>query len=579
MAKRIDRTGETKKAKNGQTMTIVEYINANHIVVEFDDKQKTRVKTSYGCFKKGETKNPNFIPHIGETSKAYNGQTMTIVEYINCTNIIVEFDDKQKTRVKATYYRFTKGKVKNPNYHIGETNKATNSQTMTIVEYNNTKHIVVEFDDEFKTRVKTTYHYFKVGSVNNPNFKTNRNAIFFDKRIGKTHKATNGQTMTIVEYINANHIVVEFDDEQKTRVKTTYDRFIKGRVKNPNDIPHIGETNTANNGQTMTIVEYINYKNIIVEFDDEQKTHVKTYYSCFKAGEVKNPNFIPHIGETSKAKNGQTMTIVEYINANHIVVEFDDEQKTRVKTSYYSFKDGKTKNPNFIPHIGETSKAKNGQTMTIVEYINYYNIIVEFDDEFKTHVKTSYYSFKDGKTKNPNFTPRIGETKKAKNGQTMTIVEYINAHRIVVEFDDEQKTQVRTSYKNFKKGETKNPNYMPHIGETSKATNGQTMTIMEYINANHIVVEFDDEQKTRVKTSYGCFKKGTVKNPCFSMRGEGTYKTFQTQYAYTAPDGKVYFYCECQKCGFKANLTAKEVIGLNHGCWKPEDGEIICQSE
>ena len=185
----------------------------------------------------------------------------------------------------------------------------------------------------------------------------------------------------------------------------------------------------------------------------------------------------------------------------------------------------------------------------------------------------------DGKTKNPNFTPRIGETKKAKNGQTMTIVEYINAHRIVVEFDDEQKTQVRTSYKNFKKGETKNPNYMPHIGETSKATNGQTMTIMEYINANHIVVEFDDEQKTRVKTSYGCFKKGTVKNPCFSMRGEGTYKTFQTQYAYTAPDGKVYFYCECQKCGFKANLTAKEVIGLNHGCWKPEDGEIICQSE
>ena len=331
-------------------------------------------------------------------------------------------------------------------------------------------------------------------------------------------------------------------------------------------IDRTGETNTATNGQTMAIVEYISYDNIIVEFDDG--TRVKTTYGSFKKGEVKNPNFIPHIGETSKAKNGQTMTIVEYINFHHIIVKFDDG--TRVTTSYRNFKKGKVNNPNFIPHIGETSKAKNGQTMTIVEYINYNNIIVEFDDG--TRVKTAYNSFKKGTVKNPNHTPHIGETAKATNGQTITIVEYINNQAIIVEFDDEKKTRVKTSYDSFKKGKVKNPNFVPHLGETRKATNGQTMRIVEYINYKNIIVEFDDERKTRVKTSYDSFKKGEVKNPHFPMNGKGTYKTFQTQYAYTAPDGKVYFYCECEKCGFKANLTANEVIELKHGCFEQEKG-------
>ena len=383
-------------------------------------------------------------------------------------------------------------------------------------------------------------------------------------RTGETNTATNGQTMAIVEYISYDNIIVEFDDG--TRVKTTYGSFKKGEVKNPNFIPHIGETSKAKNGQTMTIVEYINFHHIIVKFDDG--TRVTTSYRNFKKGKVNNPNFIPHIGETSKAKNGQTMTIVEYINYNNIIVEFDDG--TRVKTAYNSFKKGTVKNPNYTPHIGETAKATNGQTMTIVEYINCTNIIVEFDDG--TRVKTAYNSFKKGTVKNPNYTPHIGETAKATNGQTITIVEYINNQAIIVEFDDEKKTRVKTSYDSFKKGKVKNPNFVPHLGETRKATNGQTMRIVEYINYKNIIVEFDDERKTRVKTSYDSFKKGEVKNPHFPMNGKGTYKTFQTQYAYTAPDGKVYFYCECEKCGFKANLTANEVIELKHGCFEQEKG-------
>lgn len=89
-----------------------------------------------------------------------------------------------------------------------------------------------------------------------------------------------------------------------------------------------------------------------------------------------------------------------------------------------------------------------------------------------------------------------------------------------------------------------NPRKKDRTGETSVATNGITMTIVKYINSKNIVIEFNDEFHTKV----------------------GTYKTFQTQYAYTAPNGNVYFYCTCQKCGFKKNLTARELINLNHVC-------------
>ena len=39
---------------------------------------------------------------------------------------------------------------------------------MKIVEYNNTADIVIEFQDEHKIRVKTTYGNFKLGSIKNP---------------------------------------------------------------------------------------------------------------------------------------------------------------------------------------------------------------------------------------------------------------------------------------------------------------------------------------------------------------------------------------------------------------------------
>ena len=91
-------------------------------------------------------------------------------------------------------------------------------------------------------------------------------------------------------------------------------------------------------------------------------------------------------------------------------------------------------------------------------------------------------------------------------------------------------------------------------------------------------VQFEDGYVAYNK-SYTNFKAGRIENPRFPIRGKGTYKTFQTQYAYTTPDGSIYFYCECQKCGWKKNLTAHEIVNLNHACEDTEGSETQCPQE
>ena len=51
----------------------------------------------------------------------------------------------------------------------------------------------------------------------------------------------------------------------------------------------LGEVNISNEGYEMKIVEYNNSLNIIIEFQNEHKTKVRTNYDAFKRGNVKNP--------------------------------------------------------------------------------------------------------------------------------------------------------------------------------------------------------------------------------------------------------------------------------------------------
>ena len=60
---KIDRTGETNISNEGCVVKIVEYNNCNDIIIQFEDEHKYWLHTSYKHFKNGECKNP-FFPSV-----------------------------------------------------------------------------------------------------------------------------------------------------------------------------------------------------------------------------------------------------------------------------------------------------------------------------------------------------------------------------------------------------------------------------------------------------------------------------------------------------------------------------------
>lgn len=54
----VERVGECFTNKFGDTAKIIEYVDSNHVTIEFQDKNKANITTCYGNLKKGDFKNP-----------------------------------------------------------------------------------------------------------------------------------------------------------------------------------------------------------------------------------------------------------------------------------------------------------------------------------------------------------------------------------------------------------------------------------------------------------------------------------------------------------------------------------------
>lgn len=155
-----NRLGMEKINKQGYLMKIIEYKDANHIIVEFQDEYKAMVNTAYECFRNGSVWNPCY--RIGEISVNHQDCSMKIVEYTNANDIVVEFQDEYKGKVHTNMWSFQKGNVKNPYYPmvlgigmIGNKypSKINNSETK---EYRAWKGIIYRcFDKKEKEKHKT----------------------------------------------------------------------------------------------------------------------------------------------------------------------------------------------------------------------------------------------------------------------------------------------------------------------------------------------------------------------------------------------------------------------------------------
>ena len=106
---------------------------------------------------------------------------------------------------------------------------------------------------------------------------------------------------------------------------------------------------------------------------------------------------IDRTGETNISNEGCTMKIAEYDNTNNIIVEFEDEHKYRVHTTYKHFKEGKCKNPFFASVFGygylgidkngnvpKISELKDGKLCVTQEYHKWQGMLERcFDNKYK----------------------------------------------------------------------------------------------------------------------------------------------------------------------------------------------------
>lgn len=426
-----DRIGETKIAGNGQKMTIIDYITNGNISVQFEDGVIVK-NTRYSDFLLGNIANPTFSTRaflhakerVGEEKIANNGLKMKIIAYRNCHDIDVEFETGEII-YNASYNNFTRGGIgakkvildkkpipKNKKVitkrkiepkHIGESVIAKNGLKATIIDYKNYSDITVKFDDGIT--VKSSYDRFKEGCIKHPGI----NPLIKKEHIGEVKMANNGQEMAIIDYRSGMDIDVRFADGTIVKGRG-YKEFKKGSIANPTTDTknYLGKTFIANNGQKLTVIEYINSKNVTVQFEDGTIVKNRLMYNIIH-GQVSNPNFSPEItknsakiiGETNISNAGFKMEITKYNSSKDITVKFEDGTIAE-HCDYYAFKNGAIGKP-ISSRIGERNKNSKGEEFEIIEYKNSKDITIKFLDD-GTILKHKYYNdFKNGHFRKPKI--------------------------------------------------------------------------------------------------------------------------------------------------------------------------------
>ena len=116
-----------------------------------------------------------------------------------------------------------------------------------------------------------------------------------DERLGLTKINKWGDTMKITEYNSAQDIVVEFQDEWKETKRCAWKEFDIGNVVNPHIYKQrIGETKINKQGCLMKVIDYIDNRNVIIEFQDDFHERVKCTWSNFENGRIKN-HYAPYV--------------------------------------------------------------------------------------------------------------------------------------------------------------------------------------------------------------------------------------------------------------------------------------------
>jgi len=177
-------------SKHNEWMRIIEWVDCKNILIVFEDGYTKRVK--YAGFEKGITKKYTSEElknmRMGETTINCDGESMTIVNYNSYKDILVKFDDGNL--IRCEYNRFQKGSVRNINNRLGETKENKFGELTKIIKYRNCSDIDIEHSDGTIIH-NARYSTFKKYNIFNPNRKSLHGIGYIGQ--GKYKSRENGQ--------------------------------------------------------------------------------------------------------------------------------------------------------------------------------------------------------------------------------------------------------------------------------------------------------------------------------------------------------------------------------------------------
>ena len=99
------------------------------------------------------------------------------------------------------------------------------------------------------------------------------------------------------------------------------------------------------------------------------------------------------IGERNKNKHGTEMILIEYIRKDNVIVEFQDEYKYKIKTTYQNFKLGYVNNPydKIVFGIGYVGEGKYNRTYDRKLYNTWYHMLLRCYDPYSLNSKNITY--------------------------------------------------------------------------------------------------------------------------------------------------------------------------------------------
>ena len=269
--------------------------------------------------------------------------------------------------------------------------------------------------------------------------------------VGKVFPTKKSGYVTVMDYINSSNVVIKFEDN--TIKNVILSNLKKGQISNWVNKPKPGDVYPTNNCGLVKIIEYVNFKNVKILFENGIIKTVQLQH--LKKGLVRNKLTYPEIKQHYSTNNYGIVTVIKYKNKENVLIKFDDGTLSTVRFS--NLKRGEVKNPSISPSspikLGNVYQTNNCGIVEVIEYISNREIKVRFEDGNIATVIAS--NLRTGMVRNPSYKPKPGDIYKTNRYGNVTVIRYYNSKNVLIRFIDGITKSV--AFSQLKTGMIRNP--------------------------------------------------------------------------------------------------------------------------